>query len=534
MTALFAVGALAIALIAARSVPEPVAARLLAFLAGRRAPVVLGLLTLGGLCWIGGGALRMTAISTDENAYLLEARLVAEGKIAGAPAPIPEFFEQPWVMVTPRTYAKYPPGQALTLAPGVALGLPWLVPALLVVTLGALVFALSRRLVGPGGALLAWSGWTLTPMVIAWQSSYFSEITTGAMWLVTLWGSWRWAEGRGRRWLVGAALALGWAAITRPYTALLLAIPLAVGLVPMIVRRRAWGDLVAAVTAGAVVVAILPAWNAATTGSWNVSGVTRYTETYVPWDRLGFAIDSTTPLRAPAADFAPIAKNLLTIHRTHTLAALPMTLWSRILWVMRMTWSGWRLVLIPLAIAGLCHLPRVGWVAVGSALALQLGYLVWGHDPHWTLYYAETTPVWFALAGAGAVWGVRRLLGEEGDRRLAIGLCLALPLLLGFSIADALGYRGVRRARARDTESFEALIRGEPGKTIWFVREAADPTGQAVLIANDPDWPNAAQWIVHDLGPRNLALLRAAPDRRAWLVDRATGTVTPIAPVPAP
>ncbi|HET7043035.1 MAG TPA: hypothetical protein VFI13_13540, partial [Gemmatimonadales bacterium] len=167
------VGALTLLLggLVALRLPASVTARCARALDHRWAPPLLGVVTLAGLSMVGGGALRMTPISTDENAYLLEARLVAHGRIAGPPAPIPDFFEQPWVMVTPSTYAKYPPGQALTLAPGVAVGLPWLVPAILVALMGALVFALSRRLIGSGSALLAWAGWTLAPMVIAWQSS---------------------------------------------------------------------------------------------------------------------------------------------------------------------------------------------------------------------------------------------------------------------------------------------------------------------------------------------------------------------------
>jgi hypothetical protein len=533
MTLLLGALTLVLACLVARRLPPSTTERCAALLDQRWTAPLLGVVTLVGLCWVGGGALRMTPISTDENAYLLEARLVAQGRVVGAPAPIPDFFEQPWVMVTPATYGKYPPGQALTLAPGVALGLPWLMPALLVVLMGTLVFALARRLIGGGGALLVWAGWTLTPMVIAWQSSYFSEITTGAMWLVTLWAAWRWSDDGGGRWLSVAALALGWAAITRPYTALLLALPLAIALLPAIRRRRAWRDLVQALAVGTVIVAILPAWNVATTGAWDVSGVARYTATYLPWDRLGFAIDSTPPLRAPAADFAPIAANLLRIHHAHTLTELPATLAARTLWVMRMTWTGWRALLIPFALLGLGVVGRRGWIAVGSAAVLLLGYLVWGHDPHWTLYYAETTPALFLAAGAGIAWCAKRAWGALGGEVLATAVLLALPVLIVLSVRDAAGYRSIRQARAGATDAFEALIRSEPGRTIWFVREAPDPTGQAVLIANDPDWERAPQWIVHDLGPRNAELLRFAPDRAAWLVDRVSGRVSPISrPVP--
>lgn len=528
LTALVAVLALLLTAVIALRLPDEGTARVTGWLGGPRAPLLLALLTTLALAWVGGGGLQTTPISTDENAYLLQAHLLAEGKVAGAPAPIPDFFEQPWVMVAPRTYAKYPPGQALILAPGVFLGLPWLVPALLLAVTGALVFVLARRIVGPAGAVLAWAGWVLAPMTMAWQSSYFSEITSAAGWLVAVWAGLRWHDGGGRRWLVVTALALGWTAITRPYTALLLAIPLGTALLVTIARRRAWGDLAAAVVAGSAVLAVLPFWYHATTGHWTQSPLSVYTATYLPWDHLGFAIDSTPPLRAPTADFAPIAHHMLQVHRDHTLAALPHTLVDRFLWTMRMTWSGWRIILIPLAVFGLFELGTLGWLAFASAVLLFLGHLVWGHEAGWTLYYAEAEPVWFLLAGAGAIRLARRAWAGEGERRLGVAMALALPVLAILSLLDARGYRNWRAARVADSKNFTDLVAREPGRSIWFVREADDGQARPVLVANDPDWANAPAWIVHDLGARDAELMRLAPDRTAYLVERSTGKVLPL------
>lgn len=530
-TPALAVLAILVAILAALRLPERVAARILTLSRGRTVPILLGVATMLALGWVGGGGLAPTPISTDENAYLLEARLLAHGRVAGPPAPIAEFFEQPWVMVAPKTYAKYPPGQSLTLAPGVALGLPWLMPALLLLLTGGLVFLLARRIIGGGGALLVWSGWFLAPITMAWQSSYFSEVTSAAGWLFAAWAGVRWHEGGGRRWLIGAALALGWTAVTRPFTALLLAIPLGAALLVAVVRRRAWREAAWATFAAVGVLAILPFWNRATTGEWGTSPLTAYTTSHLPWDRLGFAIDSTPPPVPPSADFAAMAHHLLQVHREHTLPALPQTAWTRVRWTMQMTFGGWRIVLAPLALLGLLELGLLGWLAVGSALLLFLGHLIWGHEAGWTLYYAEGVPVWFLLAGAGAAWAARRIWGNsEGARRLTLISACALPLLVGISMLDAEGYRAWRAVRAAESQRFVDLVSGEPGRTIWFVREPGDGAARPVLVANDPDWTHARAWIVHDLGPRNAELQRLAPDRTAWLVDRATGAVTPLPP----
>ncbi|HEY8309161.1 MAG TPA: hypothetical protein VIG47_01330, partial [Gemmatimonadaceae bacterium] len=62
--------------------------------------------------------LRALPLVHDEAAYVLQARLFASGKWADS-VPIPEFFEQPHVLVTPRLAEKYGPGNALMLVPGI-------------------------------------------------------------------------------------------------------------------------------------------------------------------------------------------------------------------------------------------------------------------------------------------------------------------------------------------------------------------------------------------------------------------------------
>jgi len=66
----------------------------------RWAPVGAGLLTalLGFLVW---GSLDQPGIYHDEIAYRLQAEIVASRRLAGEPAPLPEFFEQYHVLVSP-------------------------------------------------------------------------------------------------------------------------------------------------------------------------------------------------------------------------------------------------------------------------------------------------------------------------------------------------------------------------------------------------------------------------------------------------
>ena len=147
-------------------------ARLGAALQSRWAPLLFGLLTLIAVRFV-WRSLAEPGVVHDERAYLLQAEIFARGRWTAAPPPIPAFFEQMHVFVEPRVFAKYPPTHAMMLVPGVWLGLPGLMPALLAGIAGALTFWLARRLSNEWTALLTWLLWTTAPVTLFWAASYF-------------------------------------------------------------------------------------------------------------------------------------------------------------------------------------------------------------------------------------------------------------------------------------------------------------------------------------------------------------------------
>jgi hypothetical protein len=504
----------------------------------RRAPWVVGIITALIFGWVAGATLAVEPISTDEASYLLQAEIFARGKLTAPAPPIPEFFEQVWVMVSPRIYSKYPPGHALALAPGVALGLPWLVPFLLNIVNGALLFALLRRAAGPAAALLTWSAWVLSGMAMAWQTSYFSEVTLMACWLGAVAAGWRWLDGHGTRWLVGAALLVGYGVLTRPLSIVLLILPLAI-----VVLHKAFNDpasrrpVLLAIGAGAAVLLFLPLWNLGTTGSATRSPLREYTETYLPWDRLGFAIESTAARRPPPPDLAPIAAHLVRVHRDHTVERLPRTLLERGDRVRRILFTHWRLVLVLPTIVGLFALGRAGWVAMTAPVAQWLGHAVWGHEAGWTLYYAESAALWFLPGAVGVVVLVRwlaRALGKATDleHRLALAALVAAPALFALSIQDSAVYRMWRTGRAAESRAFTEHVAAGPERAIYFVRYGPPRSGRPGLVRNSPWLKESQAWVVYDLGARNQELLDAAPDRTPFLVDVERRSVSEISRAP--
>jgi len=517
--------------LAARLAPAAMAESAERALRHRHTPLILGIATALVFAWVAGGSLDVEPLSTDEASYVLQAKLIAEGRITAPGAPIAEFFEQPWVIVTPTFYSKYPPGHALALAPGVLLGLPWLVPFLLNGVAGGLGFALLRRAAGPAPALLTWCAWLLSGMAMSWQASYFSEVTLLACWLGGTAAFWRWLDGQGRRWLLLAALLFGYGAITRPLSILLLVLPLAIPLVRH--ARDRWRDVALSALLGGAILLVLPAWNVATTGDPLRSPLREYTETYLPWDRLGFAIDSTAPRRAPPADLKAIGTHLLKVHREHTVSGLPRTLLERADHVRRLLFSGWRWWLLPLALVGIWRLRGAARLALASVATQFFGHAIWAHEAGWTLYYAESAALWFLPGALGFAWLVDRL-SRRGTPdgapapRAALAVLGALPLCFALSIGDSTSYREFRGLRMAELRSFTDLVREGPADAIYFVRYAEERSGRPALIRNFPPLETARAWVVYDLGPRNQELLRAAPGRTGYLVDEGERSVTPI------
>ena len=76
-------------------------------------------------CW---GSIRQVPYAQDERAYVLQASIFAARHWTTLSPPLPQFFEQMHVLVSPTVAAKYPPGHSLILALGAWLGLPGLGP----------------------------------------------------------------------------------------------------------------------------------------------------------------------------------------------------------------------------------------------------------------------------------------------------------------------------------------------------------------------------------------------------------------------
>ncbi|PYP77182.1 MAG: hypothetical protein DMD35_16170 [Gemmatimonadetes bacterium] len=502
------------------------------------APLAFGLV-FGAIVWWSWGQVHPYGLLHDELAYVLQAKLFVSGRWTAPAPPMPEFFGQAHVLNDPVVASKYPPGHSLLLAIGQLFGAPALVVAALAVLRGALTFAIARRLTN-GAIALGTGMFLLHGQSLYFGASFFSETTTGAMLLVAWYALLRWRDEGGRGWMALVALAVGWCAITRPYSAVLFALPIAFVVLRQIARTRRWRELGVGLAVGTAVLAILPLWSARTTGDWRVSPLAVYMRDYMPFDRPHFGYDPTPPRRTPPPDLAFVNASLDSVQREHTLEAVPKIARERWRFLALQSWfepvseTGF-------ALLGLVAAPAAALVGAATVLFVFVGYLAHPTWPDWTIYYMETAPVFAFYAVCGFTLVLRALTREHGRTRewtwargpratfaLLASLVFVLPVIgleIRFSRRQHLGNANFPRL-------FAQAVAQLPPRSILFVHHAKTHEGHWSLVTNDADFATARTWIAYDRGDSlNAELLRRVPDRSAFLFDENRKSIDPYQPL---
>lgn len=470
--------------------------------------------------WVWGAVSPLPAIH-DEGAYLLQARIFASGRWTAPARPLPEFFDQFYVLVTPALASRFPPGHSLLLSLGQAVGFPVMVPLLLSGITGGLLFILTTRLSGPLAGALAWILWLMAPINLAFRPIYLSNVTTGATWMLGWWALLRWNESRAMRWMLVLGACVGWCVITRPLTGLVFAISLAWPVLAVARGTQGRRQAAAGVLVALAVSALLPLANQRTTGSSMQMPWSLYSRQYMPYDRLGFGLDSTPPTRPINRETAAFNRIAMEYRRAHVPRALPRIAADRLARIAVGMWGAALLVWLPVAVLGILKAPRQSRLALWAAVLLVVAHLGYAHAPQWTVYYMEALPVLAFFTAVGLAWLLATAQGAGTGRRLSRVAAAAILVLWFVSSARAVvAARGRSLRLHRPFTTFAqklSTIRSE--KAIVFVREGLSPSPNRSLILNAPDLGRAPIWVVHDLGPRNKDLLRLAGCRSAYIYD---------------
>jgi hypothetical protein len=381
--------------------------------------------------------------------------------------------------------------------------------------------------------------WLSAPAGNVWRCTYLSESTSTAAWMVAAWVLLRWWETGRTRDLVAVAILTAWMGITRPFTAVAFAALVAVLVLAGLRRRGGVRPLLAAAAAGASVLALLPVWSHASTGSWSTLPYTHYSRVYFPYEKLGFGVDATAPLRDLPPDMVVYDRDYRSVHEAHAAASVPGAIVWRAVGAQRDLWGGspWRPPLLLFFIAGLAALDRRGWFAMAWAPALLGVYLVYAHPPQWGVYYHEVHPVLAFVTGLG-LWRTLTWLGagswhdapEASSRAAAAAAALAV-LGLALGLSDALETKRLVRQRVAYHRAFAMTLATIPEpRAVVFVRYDPRHNPHRSLIANPSDHARARVWVAYDRGADNGRLLDRAPDRAAYLFDEASFTLSRLPP----
>ena len=510
------------------------------WLESRRGPLAAGLLGLAVTWWVWGRWAPLPVIH-DEVAYVLQARIFASGHWSRPAPPMPEPFEEYHVLVQPVLAAKYHPGHSLALTPGAYLGAPQAGPLAVSALTGALVFALARNLAGGPVAALTTLFWLLAPMNLKFRSTYLSQVTTSLLWVLALFCLERWLRTWRRGWLAGLALAVAACALTRPLTGLVLAVVTGAVVLHRVWQTRRPLELVLPFLLLLSVPAVLRWWSWATTGNPRESPRDLYTRQYMPWDRIGFGLDSASPAIPVSPDFKRFAAQFDTMHAEYTPARVPAALAVRTWSLLYEALGAGVVLLLPCIVAGAWRRPAEAWVGLGAVGLLLLAHLIYAHPRWWTPYYLEGQAIlaYFAAAGALAVARLpRRLPDRSGPgrgwraRSLAVAARILLLACLGIGVLALPSWRRWHRkfdAYARRFADRVSSLGSQ--RAVVFVRYAAKHYPDISLIDNPPDVASAPVWVVLDLGNQaDRTLMTRAGGRQPFLLDECTGRLSPWEP----
>jgi hypothetical protein len=240
------------------------------------ANVAAVLISLGGLgltLYVASDVLERMPHVQDSVGYLFQAKTFALGRLWVPTPHLQQFFTHEFIIMDSagRWFSKYPPGWPALLAIGVLAGAPWVVDPVFAALSLFLLYQLGREIYNPTVGLIAAILGLSAPFFIFLSGSMMSHTSGLFFTLLVTWSCWR-ASRSSRPVAVSllAGLAFGVLFLIRPYTALLVVIPLIILGLMTVIRSPLDGLR----RFGPAVIATLPfilaflAYNKTFTGDW--------------------------------------------------------------------------------------------------------------------------------------------------------------------------------------------------------------------------------------------------------------------------
>jgi len=253
--------------------------------------ILISLLAVVLSVWVVLGIYENLAQLEDEHAYLWQARVISQGKIKIPSPPEAEDFFVPFVIDFQGVrFGKYPLGWPIVLSFGERIGLRWLINPVLGGLAVWLSYLLGKKLLDEKTGLLTAGIMAISPFFLTYSGSILSH-TWGLVLSLAFVLSWlELIEERDSvpGWLptLSAGACLGVLSLSRPWTALGVAVPIGIHGIfliwrstPVIKKRVILAGLLATLLASLHLV-----WQFALTGNWLINP-------YILWwdyDKIGF------------------------------------------------------------------------------------------------------------------------------------------------------------------------------------------------------------------------------------------------------
>lgn len=513
----------------------------------------------------------------DEYSYLLQARTFLSGALAWPTPPLPEFFEAAHVLVEPVYASKYFPGQALLIAPFLALGVPWVGPCLATALSAGLIHRFLRQAgFARSAALVAVGSFALSSAALNWSASYLSHsgaILGTAVGLVALQ---RFCKTGSLASSAVAVLATSFILLCRPLTGLAFGLVLTGVMLSAFLKKRlstSVAVLVVIIGAASLVGALW--WTHAVTGVAGKTPWALWAEQYSPFDGPGIGkIDASPPRREVPGHFAGTVDSYKASRESYVWSALPSVVALRFgsftsvsmasATFLVLFFLGFLAALLygslrlPLVICCLYFLSTMVFhsslVQYGSDLAVAVSLLVGGGFHVMTrlpglplgdevvgaitaAMYLTLVDVWWPAAGLLA-WGAAGaallavLLNRTIRRRWAGAIFFAVLLFAAVFEAPRTLRRGTGGIVPSVIVAFEEAKRqvaAEQG--ILFVRHRPRDVGGLDLTLRHPRLQDHSVVVAVDRGEDDERLVEYL-GRRAWVFDVGTRKVTPWLPSP--
>lgn len=453
----------------------------------------------------------------DEAAYVWQAQAIAGGHLSLPTPTCPRCFLVPFVVdANGLRSGKYPPGWPVVLAFGEIIGARWLINPLLAGFSVWLIYRLGKKLLDERTALLAafltvtspffvmnsgtllshpWSLFLSAAFILAWLD-VSSSCPTRPTWLPAL----------------CAGLSLGVLALTRPLTAVGVALPFAAHGAYLLLkgdqglRRR----LLAVAGAAAAVAALYLLWQFAVTGNALLNPYTLWW----PYDTIGFglAVGRQEGGYFPA-DAIPNLKVSLSFGNFDLFG-----------------WPGLSGIFLPFGLLAVLRKPRALLVSLVLPALVAAYMLYWiGSWLYGPRYYYEALISAVLLTAAGITWLAGRLAPPSApgwqrwlSRLRFAGISGAVLFLVGANLlfylpARVTGLTGLYGATRAQLDPFTTPSAAALSPALVIVHPQESWLEYGTLLALSTPYLNTPFIFIRSRGPENdQTVINLYPDRSVW------------------